>query len=149
MKTPNFKYKDVISLDETLSPIILAGLRKFKEEIIESKYGSFPSGMFDLVGVEKGKEPTLEQDEAAWEMWLGTLDKIIYAFDPAEEPDMEEYGFEFEWQSSQAENGNSLVSIDVTDKSEYARYMADQEDWMEKCREGRMLLAEFYDSLWL
>jgi len=144
-----FKYKDVISLDETLSPIILAGLRKFKEELIESKYGSFPSGMFDLVGVEEMKEPTLDQEEDAWQMWLEVLDRMVYAFDPTEEPSLDDYGFEFEWQSSPTENGNTLVSIDVTDKEEYDRYRTDQDDWMDKCREGRMLLAEFYDSLWI
>lgn len=144
-----FTTDDIISLDETLSRIILAGLVKFKEELVKSPFGGFPSDMFDLVGVEKGKEPTLEQDEAAWEMWLDILDRIIYAFDPEEEPNMDDYNFEFEWRSEPTEDGNSLVSIDVDNLDEYNRYRLDDEEWMRKCREGRMLLAEYFDSLWI
>ena len=44
-----FKYRDIMSLDETLSPIILAGLTKFKEELVKSKYGSYPAEMFDAL----------------------------------------------------------------------------------------------------
>jgi len=140
-----FKYKDVISLDETLSPIILAGLTKFKEELVKSKYGSYPAEMFDLIGVE-GFNPTDEEDEACWNKWLGILDRMIYAFNPEEEPNTEEYEFEFVWQDVQ-ETGQ--VSIDVSDKVEYNRYREDEEEWIEKCREGRMLFSQFYENLWI
>src|SRR5690554_6672662 len=127
-----FTTDDVISLDETLSPIILAGLRKFKEELIESKYGSYPAEMFDLIGVE-GYNPTIGEDEDCWNKWLEILTKMIYAFDPKEEPNMDEYGFEFEWQDD-PETGQ--VSIDVTDKTEYDRFRDDEKDWERKCKEG-------------
>jgi len=143
-----FTKGDIMSLDETLSPIILAGLRKFKEELVKSKYGSYPAEMFDLVGVE-GYNPTNEEDEACWNKWLGILDRMIYAFDPTEEPNMDEYGFEFVWQEEPSENGSSLVSIDVDNQEEYNRYREDEEDWVEKCREGRLLLAEYFHSLWI
>src|SRR5690554_5177573 len=149
MKTPNFKYKDVISLDETLSPIILAGLKKFKEELLKDSFGSFPSDMLERIGAENPIDPTLEEHATAWDMWLEVLDKMIYAFDPAEEPSLDDYEFEFEWQSVPTENGSSLVSIDVDNQEEYNRYREDEEDWAEKCREGRLLLAEFFDSLWI
>ena len=143
-----FTTDDVISLDETLSPIILAGLRKFKEELIESKYGSYPAEMFDLIGVE-GYNPTIGEDEDCWNKWLEILTKMIYAFDPKEEPNMDEYGFEFEWQSVSNENGNSLVSIDVTNQEEYDRFRDDEKDWERKCKEGRILFSEHFHSLWI
>jgi len=144
-----FKYQDIISLDETLSPIILAGLTKYKEELVESPYASFPSDMLERIGAENPIDPTIEEHAAAWDMWLEVLDKMIFAFDPSEEPNMDEYGFEFEYESIPMENGNIQVSIDVTDKSEYERYRKDQVDWDDKCREGRMLLAEYFHNLWI
>jgi len=144
----NFTTDDVISLDQTLSRIILAGLIKFKEELVKSKYGSYPAEMFDLIGVE-GYNPTIGEDEDCWNMWLEILDKMIYAFDPDEEPAMDDYGFEFEWQSSQTENGNSLVSIDVTNQEEYDRFRDDEKDWERKCKEGRILFSEHFHSLWI
>ena|SRR5690554_983868 len=143
-----FKYEDVISLDETLSPIILAGLRKFKEELIESKYGSYPAEMFDLIGVE-GYNPTIGEDEDCWNKWLEILDRMIYAFDPKVEPDMDDYKFEFVWQEEPTENGSSLVSIDVDNQEEYNRYREDEESWVEKCHEGRFLFAEYFHNLWI
>src|SRR5690554_2674835 len=148
MKTPNFKYKDVISLDETLSPIILAGLRKFKEELIESKYGSYPAEMFDLIGVE-GYNPTDEEDEDCWNMWLEILDKMIYAFDPSNAPNENDYGFGFEYESIPTREGFSRMNIEVTNQEEYDRFRKDEKDWYEKCKEGRILLAEYFDSLWI
>ena len=143
-----FKYRDVMSLDETLSPIILAGLTKFKEELVKSKYGSYPVAMFEIIGVD-GHNPTIGEDEDCWHKWLEILDKMIYSFDPDEEPNINDYGFEFEWQSGSTENGNSLVSIDVTNQEEYDRFREDEKDWYEKCKEGRMLFGEYYESLWI
>jgi len=148
MKTPDFTTDDVISLDETLPRIILAGLKKFKEELVKSKYGSYPAEMFDLIGVE-GFNPTIGEDEDCWHKWLEILDKMIYSFDPAEEPDMYEYGFEFKWESGPTENGNSLVSIDVTNREEYDRYRKDGDEWERKCKEGRILFAEYFHNLWI
>src|SRR5690554_1404188 len=149
MKTPNFKYKDVISLDETLSPIILAGLKKFKEELLKDSFGSFPSDMLERIGAENPIDPTIEEHAAAWDMWLEVIDKMIFAFDPSEEPSMDDYGFEFEWESVPTKEGFSRMNIDVTDKSEYDRFHNDQDDWDVKCREGRVLFAEFFHNLWL
>jgi len=143
-----FKYRDVMSLDETLSPIILAGLTKFKEELVKSKYGSYPVAMLDLIGVE-GHNPTIGEDEDCWHEWLEILDKMIYSFDPAEEPSLDDYGFEFEWKDEPTEDGNSLVSIDVSDKSEYDRYRKDRDEWERKCKDGRILFAEYFHNLWI
>jgi len=143
-----FKYKDVISLDETLSPIILAGLKKFKEELIECKCGSYPAKMYELVGVGD-MEPTIGQDEMAWQMWLEVIDKMIYAFDQDEQPNMDFYDFDFVMDSFPTEEGFTRMSIDVTNQAEYDRFREDENDWYEKCKEGRMLLSEYFDSLWL
>ena len=144
-----FTTDDVISLDYTLSPIILAGLKKFKEELLKDSFGSFPSDMLERIGAENPIDPTIEEHAAAWDMWLEVLDKMIYAFDPSEEPNMDDYGFSFEYGSIPTREGFSRMNIDVTDKSEYDRFRIDEEDWERKCKEGRMLLAEFFDSLWI
>jgi len=149
MKTPNFKYKDVISLDETLSPIILAGLKKFKEELLKDSFGSFPSDMLERIGAENPIDPTIEEHAAAWDMWHEVLDKMIFAFDPSEEPSMDDYGFGFEYESIPTREGFSRMNIEVTNQEEYDRFRQDEDEWIEKCREGRMLLAEYFDSLWL
>jgi hypothetical protein len=152
MNIPEFQYEDVVSLDETLAPIILAGLKKFKEELVESDVRGYPHRMFSLVGIDEGSDVTDEQDQASFEMWLDVLDRMIYAFDPGNEPNMDDYNFEFEWieyPKEGCEDGLSRIDIDVTNQEEYDRFRQDEREWYDKCKEGRMLLAEYFTDLWL
>lgn len=143
-----FTEMEIINMDHALTKIIFSGLTQYKQALLESDFGGYPANMFELVGVE-GYNPTKGEDEDCWNQWLEILDKMIYAFGPKEEPNIDEYGFEFKTESIPAQEGFSQLIIDVTNREEYDRYDQDMKEWKEKCREGRMLFAEYFDSLWL
>lgn len=108
-KKPIFNYKDCWSMDMTLSPIIHAGLVKFKEELVKHPFAGYPSDF------HKGDDE--KDSEASYQEWLDTLSKMIYAFDEKNEPDITTYNFTFETEWKTLGNGNSeLISIDPTDR---------------------------------
>lgn len=129
-------------MDLTLSPIIHAGLVKFKEELVKHPCAGYPSDLH--------KGDSEEDSEASYQEWIDVLDKMIYAFDLSKEPKIQDYNFKFETEWKTLGNGNSeLVSIDPTDKDEYNRYKNDTEKWYEDKREGLKLFSEYFDSLWI
>ena len=130
--------KDVWDLDCTLSPIILAGIVKFKETIIKSKYSGVPSLFV------KGEDVT---DEEVKE-WHNTIDKIIYAFDKDNMPDIQDYNFKINLEHGEKANGSTQIFFNCDNEEEKERYYKDLEDHQKKCEEGRMLFAKYYENLW-
>ena len=130
--------KDVWDLDYTLSPIIFAGLVKFKETIIKSKYSGVPSLFV------KGQDIT---DEDVKE-WHNTIDKMIYSFDKDNMPDIQDYNFKINLEHGEKANGSTQIFLNCDNEEEKQRYYKDLEDHQKKCEEGRMLFAKYYENLW-
>jgi hypothetical protein len=130
--------RDVWDLDYTLSPIIYAGLVKFKETVIKSKYSGVPSLFV------KGENVT---DEEVKE-WHSTIDSMIYAFDKDNMPDIQDYNFKINLEHGEKANGSTQIFLNCDNEEEKQRYYKDLEDHQKKCEEGRMLFAKYYENLW-
>lgn len=130
--------RDVWDLDYTLSPIILAGLVKFKETITNSQFSGVPSSFI------KGEDVT---DEEVKE-WHNTIDKMIYAFDKDNMPDIQDYNFKINLEHGEKANGSTQIFLNCDNEEEKQRYYKDLEDHQKKCEEGRMLFAKYYENLW-
>jgi hypothetical protein len=130
--------RDVWDLDYTLSPIIFAGLTKFKETSIKSKYSGVPSLFV------KGEDVT---DEDIKE-WHNTIDSMIYAFDKDNIPNIQDYNFKINLEHGEKANGFTQIFLNCDNEEEKQRYYKDLEDHQKKCEEGRMLFAKYYENLW-
>lgn len=130
--------RDVWDLDYTLSPIIFAGLVKFKETVVNSKYSGVPSLFV------KGEDVT---DEEVKE-WHNTIDSMIYAFDKDNIPDIQDYNFKINLEHGEKANGSTQIFLNCDNEEEKQRYYKDLEDYQERCKEGRMLFAKYYENLW-
>jgi hypothetical protein len=135
-KQPIFNTRDTLSLDCTLDPIIAEGLKKFKEVIKTAEFAGYPI------------EFELDNDDEAFENWLATIDKMIYAFD-ANEPEIPETNY-LEMVSSDEpdENGYFPVEINVLDQEVYNKHEADDKEHRKKVQEGLDLFAKYYKALW-
>ena len=132
---PVFSYKDTYSLDGVLSPIILAGIVKFLDTLKER----------DVNGKVYGV-PVIDdnyEDAPQSEKWFEILDKMIFAFDDKNEPDISVYNIGFKWPLDLSECLDS-----VSNQDGYDQYRKDMENWNEKKQEGLNLFAEHYNSLW-
>lgn len=149
-----FGYKDTFSLDYTLSPIILAALKKFKEVITDPKRADFagvPSVIVaDLFSVDgKYPETTDEQMHEAVRVWYEIIDKMIYAFDVKNEPKISDYNFKINMREVEKfEDGSCRVAIDTENEKEYQRYQADEEKHNKAVQEGRELFGKYFSNLW-
>lgn len=131
-------YRDIWDLDYTLSPIILAGLVRFKEQIVNSKFAGIPSSFVS------GEDVT-DEDVANWH---STVDKMIYAFDNKNLPDISDYNFDIQMTRGESKNGSTRVHFKCDNEKEKQRYYTALKDYNEKCKEGRILFATYYENLW-
>lgn len=135
-----FGEKDTWSLDDSLSPIILAGLTRFRDVLLkrdaEGKIVGYPSVYSDQQG--------LNEDEC-FQAWIDDLNRMIYAFDENNHPDAQysEYNFEFSF-----EDHGVYSRIVVDNQEEFDRYLKDCKIHEEKVKVGRRLFIEMYDNLW-
>ena len=130
--------RDVWDLDYTLSPIIIAGLVKFKETIVNSQFSGVPSSFV------KGSVIT-DEDVAEWH---SVIDKMVYAFDKTNVPDIRDFKFKIEMDRGEKANGSTQIFLNCDNEEEKQRYYKDLEDHQKKCEEGRMLFAKYYENLW-
>ncbi|HBT8980354.1 TPA: hypothetical protein MCM29_005093 [Klebsiella pneumoniae] len=146
-----FGVKDTWSLDSTLNPIILSALNKFKEVITDPSrkdWVGVPSLVLaDLYPDHKGNY-TDEQLEEGSKLWLEIIDKMIYAFNTKNEPNLKDYAFSFNHNTKQKENGNVSLEFSATNENEYSRYKVDEALYRTKVEEGLVLFGKFYQCLW-
>ncbi len=95
-KKPIFNYKDCWSLDNVLSDIIYAGLVKFKEELVDHPFKGHPIDFCDEAG---------DSTDTSFQEWIDTIDKMIYAFDLSQEPDIGDYNFSFNYERGETKDG--------------------------------------------
>ena len=134
-------YKDTFSLDYTLSPIILAALKKFREQSYKDTFG-YPSRLnadFQLP----------EDSDLAPIIWEGLIDHMIYAFDMDNEPKAEDYGYTVDLiRGEKLDNGCTPVSFKVSSEEAKEAYYAAEKEYEDLCRKGRELFAKYYHNLW-
>ena len=127
-RKPIFSDKDTWSLDCTLSPIIGAGLVKFKEVTERKDVAGYPSAV------------------DSYEEWVEILEKMIFAF-TAKEPkipsgiyDMVDLGTD--------EEGYTEHRIDIVDQEKHDKYTKVENEYHTKVAEGLKLFGEHFRSLW-
>lgn len=131
--------RDVWDLDYTLSPIILAGLVKFKEAITNSQFSGVPSSFV--------KGPAITDEDVA--ECHNTIDSMIYAFDKNNMPNIKDYNFKINLEHGEEKsNGSTQIFLNCDNEEEKQRYYADLEEHNKKCEEGRVLFAKYYENLW-
>ncbi len=131
--------RDVWDLDYTLSPIIIAGLVKFKETIVNSQFSGVPSSFV--------KGPAITDEDVA--EWHNTIDSMIYAFDKDNMPNIKDYNFKINLEHGEKKaNGSTQIFLNCDNEEEKLRYYKDLEAYQKKCEEGRLLFAKYYENLW-
>ncbi|WAW11441.1 hypothetical protein vBAcePPAc_0064 [Aeromonas phage vB_AceP_PAc] len=131
--------RDVWDLDYTLSPIILAGLVKFKETITNSQFSGVPSSFV--------KGPAITDEDVA--EWHSVIDKMIYAFDKDNMPNIKDYNFKINLEHGEKKaNGSIQIFLNCDNEKEKQWYYKDLEDYQKKCEDGRLLFAKYYENLW-
>ena len=134
-------YKDTWSVDYTLSPIILAVMKKFREQS-HKDYFCYPCCLkedFDLP----------ENFDATFEIWEMIIDSIIFAFDSSNEPKMEDFNLEYTHESGEPdEKGMIPLTIKVNDEEAQQRYYSVVKEYEDKCRVGRDYFSKYYNNLW-
>ena len=121
--TWEFSDSDTFDLDHVLSPVILAGLRKFRNLLAErhakNEVIAIPVAVVDHLG---------DVGDADVNRWLEILDLMIYAFDESNEPD--------------------ILAYDLDAESPYAEYRAASNAYHQKRMRGLKLFAEYFNDLW-
>ena len=126
--------KDTWCLKASLSPIIAAGIKRFIET---DKYG-VPGNRPELG--EIGEDFCYVDIEAADEEWHNILNKILYAFENPEEPEIPKglYDKVFTVGFSDPHSKPELL----------IPYKESIEEWKEKREEGLRLFVEWFDHMW-
>lgn len=127
---PVFSYKDTYSLESVLSPIILSGLVKFRDVLAEREKNGNMYGV-PIFDDNYSGEPQSEK-------WFQILDKMIFAFDDKNEPDIGNYQFSIDYKNDFA----------ILNQEAYDNYKKDLERWNKLKQEGLDLFAKHYVDLW-
>lgn len=139
--------RDTYSLDQTLSPIIYAGLSKF-HEVLEKRN---KEGGCLGVPSEYCANPDIDVTDQEVKNWLDDIKKMMYAFEN-KEPDMRDYNFNLEMvpvPNGVATKGCSVpYTIECDNEEGKLRYYADLDVHGIKVQEGLNLFAQKYKSLW-
>lgn len=142
-----FDRKDTYSLDSVLEPIILAGLVKFKEVLVErnstGECWGVPAWAFD------DADENHEDFETATKNYMAALDLMIYAFDPSKEPSQKDVGLETTWVRTPVEgSSNTRITFERNSEDAYEKWGQALYVWNAKCEEGRELFGKHFKSLW-
>lgn len=150
-KKPIFNYEDTFSLDITLAPVICEGLKKFREVFedrnIEDKCYGVPWSCYERVGASPEYWED-EKDNEDVKLWFDIIDKMIYAFESDNGPNIKNYSFDIEMIPVDDPEGRKRYTIEVTGRDEEERYRKDLENHEEKIDEGLKLFAEHFKDLW-
>lgn len=150
-----FNRKDCWNLDNVLAPIILAGLKKFKEELVrleeEDVWGrGYPSNIVDdgLDGNNiQSLNNDLSEDDIGYELWKEAIDKMIYAFG-AEEPEPEFDFIKGEHHDEEVAGGFKRYDMRPDNEEKYQKWLVQNEEHGKKVKEGLALFSKHFHDLW-
>lgn len=139
--------KDTWSVENSLSPIILAYLQKLYEGLKKSEYHGVPIRYVEqqskIQGIDDRYSELVDID-AADGLRFKDLEELIWVFG-SEEPSMEDYDFKTELVPLEA--FPSRYEIRVTNQEEYDRYTKDVGVYWERKLKGYKLFGEVYNDL--
>lgn len=133
-----FSTRDTCNLDHTLNRIIYSALVKYKE-VVDSGRKGVPGCFMDEEDFEEGRK-----------LYETALDMMIYAFNVDNEPDINDYDFDFvpgKYHGKPTENG-TVWNMVADNPEEYERFKRDEEVHFAKVEQGRQLFAKHYNTLW-
>ena len=135
-----FGYRDTWFLGETFSPIILAGLKKYKEVIEDPECcagcpGSFVLGDCTELDIEEGVKK-----------WHDVLDKMIFSFVEHTEPLMPDGIIEFS-ESYLCDDGGVHSDLRIIDQEGLDNYHKELKVYNDRVQEGLDLFAKHYNDL--
>ena len=91
-------------------------------------------------------ETITDEDVAEWH---SVIDKMVYAFDKTNVPDIRDFKFKIEMDRGEKKaNGFTQIFLNCDNEVEKKRYYEALEEHHKKCEEGRMLFAKYYENLW-
>ena len=131
-KQPIFNRKDTWDLKSTLSPVILAGLEKFKEVISgDIAFKGIPHSFY-----EEGL------GDGGWANWMEALDKMIFAFSHLDG--------EVEYDKDLGLDREDFFETEQTPDQEknWEEYLELRKELHAKVQEGLDLFGKHYTSLW-
>ena len=135
-------YRDTWSLDYTLSPIILAALKKFYSLRDKPHFGVPSRVMYDY-GL---KEDEVDLGAIIWE---SIIENMIYAFDLDNEPDINKYPFKLDMKTAPIEGStNRSCTITASSEEEYAKFKQDQVEYYKLRDNGLELFGKYFTNLW-
>ena len=124
-----FSKRDCWNMAGTLDVVIHSALVKLKEELEKDMFKGYPGNVGSM------------------EEWYDILDKMIYAFDSSNEPDILAYDFEFvEGPEHGQEDYRGFIRWNMVpdNPEEYQAYKEADKEYDRKVAEGRHLFAEYY-----
>ena len=125
-------YKDTWDLDNTLSPIIAAGLSKFLSIKDKPVFG-VPNKVYVEYGLSE------DEDDLACFLWCEILAHMLWAF-TAEEPDVNDYNYHVK-----LDNHKLVRSGDLTERDRYYNDIKAFHEWRQI---GLDLFSKYYSNLW-
>lgn len=148
MNTDTFRFTDaeLMNLDYSLSKIIHTGLVQFYQSHIDNHHG-VPAQFFgegESITSDHTVEGHSEEYEKGRENFLASLEKMIYAFNPDEEPCIN-----FEYDFLNTTEGNTRIILKEGGDDEKRRYDSDVQEWHRKRKEGFEIFMKHFDSLWI
>jgi hypothetical protein len=143
-----FGYKDTYSLDDTLRPIIGAGLQKFYDVLKDREKND------KCFGVPSSFAGYHSEEEVSSDSWFKALEDMIYAF-TAEEPCMEDYNVSINMEFIELPEDHKLHGkaksakfTYIPDEEAYNVYRAACVDHEAKVQYGLELFGKHYQQLW-
>lgn len=159
-----FDRMDTLNLETTLSPVIAAGLKKFKEVILEDNVAGYPMSVLGedslishhsapalIPDEEEGVkiDPDYDKmDDEGFVLWIEILDKMIYAFDAGEPELPTEKYLDMIISDEPDESGNFPVEFKILNQEIYDSVNLADKVHADKVQEGLDLFAKHYKGLW-
>lgn len=132
-KKPIASYKDTWDLDMVLSPIIGAGLVKFRDVTTNPEcVAGFPSCI-----TEGNYEHSEEEEQIYLAKWHAILDDMVYAF-TAKEPEMPDSCLDW---------GKKGI-LEVLDKEAYTIFKEEDKLHWERVTKGHEYFGKYFRNLW-
>ena len=141
--------KSTWSINHSLSPIILAYLKEYKETMKTQQGIQIPL-LF-------AANPELDEETYDWNTFteehhlmadaylLVLVDKMLYAFDTSNEP---KYEGSLEMTRTSAADTNGLITVTFEkDEVLWEKYRKESDEWNKKVKEGKELFGKWYDCL--
>lgn len=145
-------YKDAWNLNGTLSPIILSGLKRFKNLERMGVSNTLLESLEKEGKIVKPKdaghhsEESLEIASAEWEK---ILDKMIYSFESNDEPKSTDYDFEIKTNSSHVNlKGMIETEFEIINEDAHNKYTNDLIKYRNEKNIGYELFGKYYSCLW-